>query len=166
MEARDRQVDDYGIWADDASRSELHELASNLAAAGPDTPVAIRVGDEQPVVLPAPAREALERVAAYLAASDFVAIRPLEQLVTTQQAAELLGVSRPFLIEHLLGDGEDQIPYQLRAPGSSHRRIRLADVLGFREGFASDAAASAQRDLLRRRADFREERQQRQEPAY
>ena len=169
VKVREQQADHYGIWSSDTYRSELHELASRLETADADAQVEIRIGDEDPVALPAPVREALERVSAYMAASDFVAIRPLQRLLTTQQAAELLGVSRPYLIEHLLGEGEGRIPYQLRRPGSSHRRVRLADVLAFQEEVASNMATLGREELLQRRARFLNELRKlhdEEEPAY
>lgn len=51
---------------------------------------------------------------------------PGEELLTTQEAADLLGVSRPTLIR-LLDAG--QIPY---ARPNRHRRLRLADVVAYR----------------------------------
>ena len=50
---------------------------------------------------------------------------PKEKQLTTQQAGELLGMSRPFLIR-LLDAGE--MPYDLVG---KHRRIALRDVLAY-----------------------------------
>ncbi|MCL2395738.1 MAG: helix-turn-helix domain-containing protein [Acidimicrobiaceae bacterium] len=56
-----------------------------------------------------------------------VAIAPLAQTLTTQQAADLLGISRPTLIR-LLNAG--RLPYERVG---THRRLRLRDVLRYRE---------------------------------
>ena len=61
---------------------------------------------------------------------------PLKQELTTQEAANLLNVSRPFLIK-LLEQGE--IPY---IKVGSHRRIRFEDLMAYRQ----------QRDLKRRQS--------------
>ncbi len=52
-------------------------------------------------------------------------LMPEDQQLTTQRAAELLGMSRPYLIR-LLNDGE--LPYHLVG---KHRRVALRDVLAF-----------------------------------
>ncbi|MGC2939906.1 helix-turn-helix domain-containing protein [Brevibacterium sp. FAM 24638] len=56
-----------------------------------------------------------------------VTITPNSLTMTTQQAAEILGVTRPTLVK-LLDEG--RIPF---AKPNSHRRVRLADVLEFKE---------------------------------
>jgi excisionase family DNA binding protein len=52
-----------------------------------------------------------------------ISIAPHNTMVTTQEAADLLNVSRPTLVR-LLTDGE--IPYTMRG---RHRRVMLRDVL-------------------------------------
>jgi len=68
-----------------------------------------------------------------------VSVVPRFHVLTTQKAADLLGVSRPTVIK-LLDDG--QIPF---TRAGTHRRIRLDDVLAHRERRreAQDAALEA-----------------------
>jgi excisionase family DNA binding protein len=62
-----------------------------------------------------------------LAEGHSVTMLPSEVLLSPAEAAELLGLSRPF-VARLLDAGE--IPAE-RLPRSRHRRIRLSDVLAF-----------------------------------
>jgi excisionase family DNA binding protein len=56
-----------------------------------------------------------------------ISIAPHNTMLTTQEAADMLHISRPTLVR-LLIDGE--IPYSMRG---RHRRVMLRDVLDYRD---------------------------------
>lgn len=63
---------------------------------------------------------------AKLGNGDAVTIVPVQAEVTTTQAAELLGMSRPFLIK-LLGRGE--LPFHMIG---THRKLKASDVTRYK----------------------------------
>ena len=77
--------------------------------------------------VPGPVFDALVQVATAMAHGQGVTVIPQNALLTTQEAADLLGVSRPTLVR-LLAD--DEIPYEQRG---RHRRIMLSDLLAYQE---------------------------------
>jgi excisionase family DNA binding protein len=89
----------------------------------------------------------LERVAEVLARGDAITVVPVGKEVTTQQAADLLNVSRQYLVR-LLDEG--RIPY--RKTGK-HRRLRIEDVLSFKEQCDKDRRAGL-RELSQLTQDF------------
>lgn len=92
--------------------------------------VKIRViGDgekEADIIVPASALKLLVSLLTEMAQGNAVTIMPLHAELTTQQAADLLNVSRPFFIK-LLKD--EKIPF--RKVGR-HRRIAARDVMTFK----------------------------------
>lgn len=78
------------------------------------------------IELPAEAVELLMRILEAFASGRGVTLIPNNAELTTVQAAEILNVSRPFLIKLL---EEQKIPYRLVG---KHRRIRMEDVMAFK----------------------------------
>lgn len=71
--------------------------------------------------------QALRHVVSALQQGHAVTIAPVAHTLTTQRAAELLGLTRPTLIK-LLDEGK--IPFERIG---THRRIFLRDLLAYRE---------------------------------
>lgn len=99
--------------------------------------ITVRSGDNEQVVrLPASAVQMLMEILVNISQGNAVQVVPVHAELTTQQAADFLMVSRPYLVK-LLDEGQ----IQHRKVGS-HRRIRYDDLLQFkeREGRARKAA--------------------------
>ena len=93
-------------------------------------PLTLRVIDAdqaEPIELPAGAVAMLMDILDAMAAGRGITLIPENAELTTVEAADILNVSRPFLIK-LLEEG--QIPY--RKVGR-HRRVRLEDVMNYKK---------------------------------
>lgn len=101
---------------------KLHDLLTRTSSES----MTISSVDGGHMVLPRAVFDALRDVVTAMAQGQAVIIAPVHQLLTTQQAADLLGISRPTFVK-LLDEGK--IPYE--RPGR-HRRVRLVDVLDYR----------------------------------
>lgn len=111
--------------ADEAE--EIARLDESLAAIE-DKDVQVLIDqDSAPIRLPASVVKLLTKAVHALAQGNAVAVTPIQADLTTQQAADLLNVSRPFLIK-LLEDGK--IPYY---NVGSHRRIPYRELMEYRE---------------------------------
>lgn len=82
-------------------------------------------GRRQP--LPSSLIAALDILAELLVQGDDVALVPMHKDLTTHEAAAILNVSRPFLVKLL---DENVIP---STKVGTHRRVRLSDVLAYRQ---------------------------------
>ncbi|KOV23431.1 helix-turn-helix domain-containing protein [Streptomyces heliomycini] len=113
------------VDARDAQRAlrRINDYLSRTARSDEDVRVRLETGaDDEALVLPRPVAEMFASMLAALAHGQGVQIMPVDAELTTQQAADMLGVSRPFLIG-LLESGA--IPFRLVG---RHRRIRFADL--------------------------------------
>lgn len=98
--------------------------------------------DGDALEIPPSVLDALCAVAAAMAQGQAVSIAPLDPELTTQEAADLLCVSRTHLIK-LLDQGD--LPHHRTSDDpNAHRRVMLADALAFR-----DKRRGVRRDLLR-----------------
>ncbi|MBI2863201.1 MAG: helix-turn-helix domain-containing protein [Chloroflexi bacterium] len=110
--------------ADEAK--EIHQLESSLAAVEEKDAVLVMPNGEK-VRMPASVVRLLVSGIHELARGNGVVVLPVHSDLTTQEAASLLNVSRPFLIK-LLDDGE--IPFYYVG---SHRRIPCRDLMLYRD---------------------------------
>ncbi len=117
--------------------SHLDELATKLDRL--DAAPVLRGPEGEEIALPAEVFDVLRGVVHAMAHGQAVTFAPVHTRLTTQEAAELLGISRPTLVKLL---DEKAIPYE--QPGR-HRRLLLSDVLEYRERRSSERRASLDR---------------------
>ncbi len=98
----------------------LEQLEGPAALVGPDG---------QAVALPAQVSSVLSEVVRAMQQGKAISVAPVDQLLTTQEAADFLGISRPTLVKKL-EDGS--IAFE-RPSGGRHRRVRLVDLLQYRD---------------------------------
>ena len=103
--------------------------------------------DGEELLVPRPAVTLLARILAHMAAGHGVSVVPAHAELTTQEAAGILGVSRPYLIG-LLESGE----IGFRKVGS-HRRVRMQSLMDYkrqddaRRRTAADELSAETREL-------------------
>ncbi len=98
-------------------------------------PLKISEADEEvQIELPPAVGQLLLDLLAHIARGEMVTLVPYGAELTTQKAADLLNVSRPFLTK-LLESGE----IQFHRVGS-HRRVRVDDMLDYKERRDSERA--------------------------
>jgi excisionase family DNA binding protein len=113
---------------------------------GPTARLRVFDGDKD-ITVPVAALHLLVDILAQMARGNAVTVVPINAELTTQQAADFLSVSRPFLIG-LLEQG--RVPY--RKVGT-HRRIRFQDLAAYQkvsqaeQRRAADALAREAQDL-------------------
>ena len=127
---------DLALALEDSSALEQAEIeaatvaARGLASLNPTEKTIVVSAQEDAaaqVRLPASVVRALMKVVTEMANGNAIAIVPVEAELTTQQAADLLNVSRPHFVS-LLETGK----IEFRMVGT-HRKVKGRDVLAYRD---------------------------------
>jgi len=118
--------DDDSRLAEESSRRLIKYLTAKRKK-----PLRVRIepdsGPEEAVSIPVSAFRLLNDILTEMAKGNAVTLIPIHAELTTQQAADLLNVSRPFLVEQI---EKGIIPY--RKVGT-HRRIFFKDVMAYKQ---------------------------------
>lgn len=112
------------VLANETERESLGRVEKLLDTPGDDARLVGPDGDETPI--PHSLYHVLREAVGLLARGHGVGIMPLMAELTTQQAAELLKVSRPFLVKLL---EESRMPFH---KVGTHRRVYLRDLLAYK----------------------------------
>lgn len=102
-------------------REQARELRE-LLESGPAFVIGAK-GDRREI--PTHAHEVLKRAVALMLKGQAVSVVPVNRTLTTKAAADMLGVSRPFLV-NLLKTGK--IPFETVG---THRRVKYGDLLHY-----------------------------------
>ena len=124
------------VTTPDTSRAagEALRSISNHVPAG--LVLTVRDGDEESAVqIPAEVVPFLVEILGQLANGTGVRVVPVHAELTTQQAADLLNTSRPYVIKVLEAGG---IPFSLVG---THRRVKLGDLLAYKRARDADRRA-------------------------
>jgi len=124
--ARPTNEDQMQVGAQEAERPLLAQVEQFLADQ-PAHATALIGRDGQRIALPPSVYAVLQRTVQMLARGDVVAITPAHTFLSTNEAADLLNVSRPYLVQ-LLNRGE--IPFTMVG---THHRIAFGDVMAYRQ---------------------------------
>lgn len=131
--------------AEITSAAYLSTLLARVHANG--GPIKLLDEDTQEICLAPALTDLLIELLGHISRGNMVTLVPTSAMLTTQQAADMLNVSRPY-VSKLLKEGEIDF-----VPVGTHRRVRLEDLLAYKE--RRDLKRSeALRDLARLGQEF------------
>jgi excisionase family DNA binding protein len=126
-------TEEMSALAADASRRLFRLIGANSRET---CVVRFESAPEEPVILPAAAVRLLGALLAELAKGNAVTIMPHHAELTTQEAADLLNVSRPFLVSLL---ESNQLPFH---KVGTHRRVRFSDLMTYKRHREEESEAA------------------------
>jgi excisionase family DNA binding protein len=107
-------------------------LAESVLQGGKGVTLVLDDEPETPIAIPPFAVRLLAQGLAEIAKGKAVRMIPLETELSTQEAAELLNLSRPYVVRML---DEGKIP---SFKVGTHRRVRLEDLLAYKASSEAD----------------------------
>lgn len=117
-----------------SSMVTVHHTSKKILTGKGDS-ISVKIqGEKNVLIVPKKALSLLFEIMNDMANGKSITLLPSDAEVTTQQAADLLGVSRPHLV-NLLEKGE--IPFK---KVGTHRRIALKDILEYKQGLKKKRA--------------------------
>jgi excisionase family DNA binding protein len=117
-----------GVEAANADRGALQNVQEELSlvTVTPHASAHLTGSDGKQLEIPEPLFQILRTAASMLLRGERVTLAPVSKELSTQEAADLLNVSRPYLITLL---DQDKIPY---TKTGRNRRVCFGDVVNFR----------------------------------
>jgi len=122
------------------SKESSRILAAHLTGNLHQLKIVEEDGSEQTATIPAEAYRLFVDILTQMSLGNAVTIIPIHAELTTQEAADLINVSRPFLIKQI---ESGEIPHH---KVGRHRRVRFADLMAYKKNI--DAARSKVLDEL------------------
>ena len=119
----------------EAALRSSKELASLLPKGKEkDVQFIVKKGKEEFILaIPAGAVRLLLNILTQMSEGNAVTLIPINAELTTQEAADLLHVSRPFLVRLL---ESDEIPFY---KVGTHRRVKLTDLLAYKKKMEAES---------------------------
>lgn len=121
-----------------AAANQLRSIIAAQATGEPEQKLTVlrEAGKTAEVVLTPGLSLLLMEVLRHIGRGDAVTLVPVSQMLTTQQAADILNVSRPFLISLL---EKEDIPHVLVG---RHRRIKAVELFAYKRRRDGERAAA------------------------
>lgn len=107
--------------------AKLATQASQVLAPKAEAELTVTLDDGTKLTLPRAATRLLHHLLTQMSLGNAVTLIPIHAELTTQEAADYLNVSRPFLVKLL---ETDRIPFHRVG---THRRVRFTDLESFRK---------------------------------
>ncbi|BAU64338.1 hypothetical protein STA3757_17100 [Stanieria sp. NIES-3757] len=121
-----KQLSSYSTLKPKKNETSAIKQLEKLLTAEKSLPKLISSTGEE-IILPESVYNALYQVVEAMASGNSITISPLDKEMTTQEAADFLNVSRPYLIKLL---EQEEIPH---TKVGTHRRINYRDVLVYKQ---------------------------------
>jgi excisionase family DNA binding protein len=112
------------------------EASRTLSRSRPTNGLRIRLDDDTELTIPQSATRLIFHILTEMAEGNAVSIMPIHAELTTQEAADFLNVSRPYLIKLL---NERKIGHH---KVGAHRRVRFLDLANYKKQFEAERERS------------------------